>query len=481
MSELITRSAVLTASRMSNFAIQLLSPILLVRILDVAAYGQYQEFTIYAVLLTGLCSLAVDSSLTYFLPRFPERERSLVLQTSIITLAISTLGIILLLVARPLFLRLTTFDFVLPLAAYVFFFVNLGWLEYYWIAKRQARKVLYYSALRLLLRVLVLLLAAYLTRDVMTIVWSTAAFEALRVVWAFAYCSRQGLFAGELRWSGIAEQMKFASPIGTASLLQNAGRNIGKIFISSSLGPVALAYYAVGGYLIPIIRLMRSGVSDAIYPELVSAHDRPGAALALWQRVNVLNCVLFFPAFVLLTYYAEELIGVLFTPAYHPAVPVFWVFAFFLIRRCFNTDVLLRTSGRTGFMLWGTCGSLVLNVVLIVILSGWLGMIGPAVAFLVAEVALELFYASRMSRMLGLRFSNFADWHSIARVAASCIVGLPILLVFEFLPVVDLARMVLASALYCALVFLLAYFLGVKDVGRVARFGWSRLRRVSAR
>jgi O-antigen/teichoic acid export membrane protein len=476
MSDLISRGAILTASRMSNFAIQLLSPVLLVRILDVMSYGQYQEFMIYAVLLTGLCAFAVDSSLTYFLARFPERERSFVLQTSIITLGISSFSIGALMVAKPLLLQLTTFDFILPLSAYVFFFVNLSWLEYYWIAKREARKVLYYSAVRLILRVIVLLLVAYITRDVLMIVWSLAAIEALRVIWAFVYCARRGMFLGDLQWAGVAEQLRFAAPIGTAAaaLMQNAGRNIGKIFISSTLGPIALAYYAIGSYLIPIIRLMRSGITDAIYPELVAAHDQRGAAVRLWQRVNVLNCVMFFPAFVLLVFYAEELITLLFTSAYLPAVPIFWVFACFLLRRCFNTDVLLRTTGRTGFMLWGTIGSLVVNMFLIVLLSQWLGMIGPAVAFLVAEIALELFYANRMSRTLGLSFANLADWRGISRIAASCVIAMPILLGFELLPGSDIIRAGIAAVLYFAIVLLIAYRLGVADIGRVVGFVLSR-------
>jgi O-antigen/teichoic acid export membrane protein len=479
MSDLILRGAVLTVSRLSNFAVQLLSPVLLVRILDVAAYGQYQEFTIYAVLLTGLCTFAVDSSLTYFLPRFPEREPSFVLQTTLITLAISSLSVSILMLGKPLVLKLTTYDFILPLAAYVFFFVNLGWLEYYWVATRQPHKVLYYSAVRLILRVVVLLLVAYLTRDVLTIVWSLAIFEALRVLWAFAYSARRGMYRGELGWPGIVEQLKFAAPIGAAALMQNAGRNIGKIFISSALGPVALAYYAIGSYLIPIIRVMRSGITDAIYPELVAAHDQRGAAVRLWQRVNVLNCVMFFPAYVVLVFYAEEIISALFTKAYLPAVPIFCVFALFLLRRCFNTDVVLRTTGRTGFMLWGTAGSLVLNICLIVLLSKTLGLIGPAIAFLVAEVALEIFYGSRMARTLGLSFRDLADWLSIARIGASCVIGFPILIGFEFVPGFEIARAVIAGILYFSVVLLLAYRFGVTDIGRVAGFLWSRFHRSS--
>jgi hypothetical protein len=60
MPGLISRAAVLTFSRVSNFAIQLFSPLLLVRLLEVSSYGEYQEFMIYAMLLVTVCSFAIS-------------------------------------------------------------------------------------------------------------------------------------------------------------------------------------------------------------------------------------------------------------------------------------------------------------------------------------------------------------------------------------------------------------------------------------
>jgi O-antigen/teichoic acid export membrane protein len=469
------RGAILTVSRISNFAIQLLSPLLLVRILDVASYGQYQEFVIWAALLVTVCSFAVDSSLTYFLPRYPQRDRAFVSQSTALTLAISVICLSSLFLAKPLVLRVASFDFIAPLAAYVFFFVNLNWVDYYWVATRRAHLVLYYSALRLVIRIGALLVVAYLTRDVLTIAWSMAVIEALRVVVMLAYFSRRGMFGFELRWTEIAEHLRFAAPLGAAAIVQNASRSIGKLFISGTLGPAALAYYATGSYLQPIVRVARSGIEDAVYPELVRRHDEPGGALRLWQRVNVLNCAMFFPAFVLMVYYAKLIISFLFTDAYLPAVPIFCVYAAFLLRRCFNSDVLLRTTGRSAFMLWGTVGALGTNVLLIVLLSSVLGMIGPAVAFISAEIALEIYYSSMARKKLKIGVADLADWGSIARIAACCAIALPILIGFEYLPGPPIVRMIAASLLYCAGVLWLAYRLGVTDVGRVVKYFWSRL------
>jgi O-antigen/teichoic acid export membrane protein len=322
----------------------------------------------------------------------------------------------------------------------------------------------------------VLLIVAYTTRNVLTIVWSLVAVEALRVVLVFAYFMRQGIFVTDVRRTEIVEQLGFAAPIGAAALLQTASRSIGKIFISSTLGPAALAFYAVGSYLQPIVRVARSGIEDAVYPELVRAHNTPEGALRLWQRVNVVNCVMFFPVFVLLVFYSELIVTTLFTSKYLPAVPIFNIYAFFLLRRCFSTDVLLRTTGRTGFMLWGTIGALITNVLLIVLLSRAVGMIGPAIAFIAAEVSLEIYYAQRARHAMNLSVAQLADWRSIARIAAACIIALPILLGFSALPGPEFIRMSVASSLYFTVVLLLAFRFGVMDVGRVAGYVWSRVR-----
>jgi O-antigen/teichoic acid export membrane protein len=475
MPGLISRAAVLTFSRVSNFAIQLFSPLLLVRLLEVSSYGEYQEFMIYAMLLVTVCSFAIDSSLTYFLPRFPERERALLTQTSMLTLVITLLVLPLLLLAKPLFLKFASFDFLAPLAAYVFFFVNLNWLEYFWIAKRQTHIVLYYTAVRLLVRFGVLLAVAYITRNVSMILWSLVAVEALRVLVTFVYFSRRRTFTSDIRRTEIEEQLRFATPIGSAALVQSASRSVGKIFISSTLGPAALAYYAAGSYLQPVVRVLRKGVEDAVYPELVRARTEPGAALRLWQRVNVLNCVLSFPIFVLLTYYAEPIVRALFTEAYLPAVPIFMIYAVFLLRRCFNTDVLLRTTGQSGFMLSGALGALGLNVLLIAAFSQSLGLVGPAVALIVAEICQELYYAHRARRMLGLRIADLADWRGIGRVAVSCLAASPILVAGHLLPGPALMRTAVTALIFFVLVLFIAYRLGVGDVGRVATFVWRRL------
>lgn len=473
----MSRGVVLTASRVSNFAILMLSPLLLVRILDVDGYGRYQEFMIYATLLVAICGFGIDSSLTYFLPRYPDQEREFVSQNSVVILAWSAGCLGVLLAARQPFLRISSYDFVYPLAAYVFCFVNLNWLEYYWIAKRRTDLVLYYSAGRLLVRVVVLLVVAFLTRDVEWILWSLVGVEATRVLLVGLYLVRAKLLTASMKANRTKEQLRFAGPLGLAVLMQQSSRNLGKLFIGSVLGPAALAFYAVASYLLPMVRVIRGSIADVIFPELVRARDDPGGALRLWQRSNIMFCVLLFPPFVILSWYADLFITTLFTAEYRDAVPVFQVYLIWLLRRCFNMDVLLRTRGKTGFMLTGTALSIAVNLALMVLLYRWFGLIGPAVAYIGAEILLEIYYGTLAKKEFGLSVGALVDWRGILRIVAGCLAGLPILGAAAFLPIPELARAALTSVAFIAICWFIAYRLGVSDIGRLVSFALSRFTR----
>ena len=259
--------------------------------------------------------------------------------------------------------------------------------------------------------------------------------------------------------------------------MQQASRNIGKLFVGSVLGPVALAYYAVASYVLPVVLVIRGSIADVVFPELVRSRDDPHGALRLWQRTNIVFCFLLFPLFVLLMHYAELFVTTLFTDKYLPAVPVFQVYALWLLRRCFTMDVLLRTRGKSGFMLTGTGLSIVINLTLMIGLYRWLGLIGPAVAYVGAEFLLEIYYATLVKRELKLDIGALVDWRSIWRVGAGCLVGIPVLVAAEYFPGSELVRAASASLAFVVVCWLVAYHLGVTDIGRIASFALSVVRR----
>ena len=56
---LANQAAVLTASRLANFTLLLLSPVMLVRLISVRQFGEYREFVLYASLLQSFAAFTI--------------------------------------------------------------------------------------------------------------------------------------------------------------------------------------------------------------------------------------------------------------------------------------------------------------------------------------------------------------------------------------------------------------------------------------
>ena len=64
------RVTVLVISQLLNYAVQIFTPILLVRILNKAAYGQYQEFFVYVTLISVFINFSIVDNILYFVVLF---------------------------------------------------------------------------------------------------------------------------------------------------------------------------------------------------------------------------------------------------------------------------------------------------------------------------------------------------------------------------------------------------------------------------
>ena len=89
MSSFVSRGAVLASARLLNQALALLSPLLLVRMLDIAEYGRYRQFMATAMFITSLAGFALSANLNYLIARSPERQAVDITNTCLLMLGVS--------------------------------------------------------------------------------------------------------------------------------------------------------------------------------------------------------------------------------------------------------------------------------------------------------------------------------------------------------------------------------------------------------
>ena len=469
---LMQSSLILGFARLTNYAVMFVTPLILVRMLDVETYGEYREFLLYSTILASLFALDIRSNLNFIVSKRPLDAPLATSQTLCMLLLTTSVGLGIFVLGKHWFLMKASFDFVVPLVVYVFFVINFDVLENYWLGKQQPRNVLLFSTTRVLARVSVVIGATLVTRDLLTIIWSIVALEVLKGFICLLILWRLKLLVVGLDRELLKEQLRYIVPLSMAGLLFFANEKIGHLYISATLGASALAVYTVGTYQLPIIAIVRSAVADTLFPVMVkhsamNSHE----GMDLWKIANLYYCFLVFPAFAILFFYAEEFITLLFTDAYIAAVDVFRVALLVMLRQSFEMGTPLRAANANRYMLLGNLMAMSCNLPLLYFLSKTIGIAGAAVAWMVGDLVLSGFLANRILARYKITIAQLALWSQTFKVIAAAALAAPILFVGRAISE-SLVMVILSSLIYALAYMLIAKQMHIREIdllmGRVA-------------
>ncbi len=465
MASLLKRTATLSFSRFANQSIVLFSPLLLVRILPVAEYGSYREFLVYFGLLLPLASFGIARSLPYLIPKYPEKERNWITQTALFVLLSCSIVVLVIFPFGDMIRANTSFDFVAALQLYVFFFINLDFLELYWLGKKRADLVLYYSTGRLCARMLLVVALAYLTRDARTIVYGLIVLEVVRFFLVLAYSLYCRWFTREISRTDLALQASYFVPLGSGAVVQQLNTSAGMLFVSVAIGPEALAFYAIGAFATKIVDILRGAIADAIFPDIVEIKTKVAKdALPLWRQATVWYCILMFPTAVLFSYYADAIVTVLFTAEYAAAIPIFATFSSLLILACFDFHLPLRVQNSNRYYFVGNIISLVVNLALVYPMYLAFGLVGPTLAYAISRIVMTVYLGLCAMAVYDMGVPELAHWRDVGKTLIASLVCLPILIAGKFLVGDLLLRAIVFGGSYLLAFLVVLRALGVWDV-----------------
>ena len=439
-----------------NQGLVVISPILLVRLLTVEEFGRYREFLLYAGLLTTICAFGINNSLLYFIPSRPHSVRQMVRQATIMTIGTSVLVVGISLLADYLSNGAILGEVALPVAIYVLLFVNLDFWEFYWLALKRPIPVFAYTTGRLIARILVVVTAASIWRDVMPIVWSLIGLEAVRIIGSWIAWLRAGRsldptdqHTEESCWR---EQFRYCLPIGLALILVTLNKSLGNLFVTKTLGVVALAHYAIGTHIQPVIGVLRNSVSDAVLPELAALKNTKGeGALALWRRSTIVSMILLTAAGVVLFEFAHTFVVTLFSPSYEPAVLIFQIYLLVLVREVFDFGVALRAVNKTAPIVTSSLFAILLNLLLLVtVLPVW-GLPAAALAFVISRWTEGLVLSRSTMRAYNIGVKELARWGDLGKVTLAALLASAVFYGSFWIDHFGLVGVLLGSALFMAL------------------------------
>jgi O-antigen/teichoic acid export membrane protein len=469
------RAAILIICRVFNQAVLLLSPVLLVRIFDMSAYGQYREFIVYAIMLGSFIEFTMNTNLIYFLPKHPNRERQSVTHTVLLMLGTSVVGLTVIYLFRGPIFSHAHYDFVRPLIVYIFFSLNFDFFENYWLGKKRTDYVLLYSSGRIALRTSALIVSAYLTRSVMGVIYTLIGIEMAKGLFVIAMLGR--VLTRRLDRELLKEQLRFILPLGTAVTINQVNNQLANLMISIRMGVERLAVYANGSYQIPILNVVQSSVMDTLFPEMAQIEDAP--RLRLWQRANVVFCFVVFPVYVVFLYFAPTVIVTLFKKEYAASIPLFRIYLTLMLINCFDMGSPLRSINQNKYFILGSALSFGTNIGLILLLFTPVGFLLPAFAFLSGELAKAIYLATRIMHFYRIRARGLFLWSKLLRVACAALLSIPALAISRWVDMNPVGKAVCFSLLYLAVYYFAMRRFKIDEVELLVQKVFGRLRRSS--
>jgi O-antigen/teichoic acid export membrane protein len=146
--------------------------------------------------------------------------------------------------------------------------------------------------------------------------------------------------------------------------------------------------------------------------------------LLLWKRAQVLVFAAICPAWLLLTYWAEPLVRLLFTDAYVAATPYFQVFLLLMVRQCFQFSTPLRSVEDNKSFAHANLIALFINAGFIIALMPRYGLWGPTVGLVVGQAWTSIYLGSRVLKRYQLPLAELCQWGKLGLALASSLVAL---------------------------------------------------------
>jgi len=427
MASLSDKAGFLIGANLVKYAVGFITPMVLVRMLNRADYGTYQQLALIGALGIAILVLGLPNSVYFFHDRKnPARDKVLTLQTSGILALSGLLTAVGLVVARPLIVR--AMDNPALWAPMPWYVAALGLLiagehfVQFMIARDHYKVAVLTEMAETVIRVLILVLPLMAGYGLMGLVISLFGYAVLRFivrsVWLLVPIGGVRKPADE-QWF-MREQLEYAVPLGMMSLVGLLGGYLDRGIVATRFSPSDYAIYSVGALEIPLDAIFQASVATVLrasMPGLIRAGNHEEVIRLLREGVRKLSLIVL-PCFVFLFGFAYEFITVLFTPEYAKSVNVFRIYLFLVPLNMFILSPVPPAYGRTRINFKVVFAVTVIHVILSFILLHWIGFYGPAISAISTSYLLSLFYFLYACKLTGGSVASLLPLGTFARVMA---------------------------------------------------------------
>jgi O-antigen/teichoic acid export membrane protein len=411
------------ASHAIELGLQMLLPILLVRILSPDDFGIYRLVWLLVMTVALTVPMGMIESLFYFLPRADAPGRlSYVRQTELYLVLASASAIALVVLARgylPAGVARAA-DLGPWLIALATFWVWGTLLDTLPTIEERIRWQTLSSIVLSAVRAAVSLAAAWYWRDVKALVIALAAVSVLKVLILQIYIWRfhQGS-AAKIERVRLKQQARYAMPLGVSGLLFSLRRQAEQWIVAALFTPAQFAAFSIAGVLVPLLFIARRSVSYVLLPSMSKIHaagDLPGV-LSINHRVNATLAMVLFPIFAFAFAFADVLISLVYTSAFVAAGDVMRVLIIGWCLQVVDMQSLILLLRASGYAVRVNAALLLISIPISWLGAHFGGLPGAAAGGVVALFVERAMLVRHLARRVKLPASRFQPWLELLQFA----------------------------------------------------------------
>ncbi|HEY1291037.1 MAG TPA: hypothetical protein VGF58_22105 [Burkholderiales bacterium] len=422
------RALSIGAVKAFDHAMQFLLPLVLVRCLDTATFGEYRLLWLAVGTIMSFATLNMCGTLYYFVPRSePQRKRLYVHQT-LIFLALSGLACgFFVSPANPLLPApiqpLGAHGLLVP--AFVTLWVVADLLDRLPTVDERIAWQAYATVGVSALRVALMAAGAWFTGDFLFLLWLLLAVALTKTGLLACYVwRRHGLGRPWFEWATFSEQFRHSAPLGLNAAFYGLRGKADQWVAATLFSLASFAAFSIAAVVGQLVHILRQSVMESFLPSMsrLQAAGNVRGMLDMNSRGNVMVAKLLYPGLAFVFVFAPELVTMVYTASYSEAAPVMRVYIVGMAASVVEMGSLVMLLRQGGYALRVTAVTLAVSVAVSWAAAHFFGLAGAAAGSVLAIYLDRLLILRRLASLTGIALRHVQDWRTLATrlaVAAS--------------------------------------------------------------
>ena len=466
--KIATDSSKLSIAQFTSLGISMVNIMLLSRFRTLEEYGTYSQLLMVSAIVVTFFSSGFSQCINYFLANAenPEDRKSFIKNYYFI-LSISGLlggivGVSLIPVLADYFNNEAIKTYFFVLLIYPFANILNNGADRLFIVYKKANQLILFKIRYSITSLLTVSLAVFFQwsfYNYLIVFISVELFFAF-LIYFFVYKITNVVPIG-FNADICKKIIMFAVPMGLAALVAVINTELNRLIIGGLVDTETLAVYTNAAKELPITVFCTS-ISAVVMPFVVRniQNGNNNEAVKLWNHSIKLSAYIMCFFAVAFFVFAPQVISVLYSNKFLSGVWVFRIYLLVLLFRLTYYGMILNAQGSTKIILVCSLISIAINIILCYVFFNIMGVIGPALATVIAVASMNIYQLYRTKKSLGVPFAAIYPVSSILRILVLNIVISVFFfgaqqLAFKFIPLNQNLITIFLGAIWAAVYFII--------------------------